>query len=274
MPQVAERPDLALQLLKDIDAAHDATYREHGYPEPHVSYSSLAYCLRRAWCLKNPSKCLAGPPEGAADRMSRNMGLALHALMAHAESAKRSVNIDLRTLIDGIWFVGEADSIVHATPDGIEVDAIEDNKTTRKQACDYNPERDPAYIEQLAMYLVMHNTRFARLINTGVMHVWHFIGCYGSKKMERERDQRPRPTSWQLRFGWDELNKWRKEMVRRGKIITGPDLPAPSAYKWECDYCPFAAKRGGFCPGPTGLEEKLAGFFEIENVNAIHETDD
>lgn len=272
MPQVAERPDLALQLLKDIDAAHQAEYDGHHYPNPHVSYSSIAYCLRKAWCLKNG--CPTGEPEGAADRMGRNMGLALHALMAHAESAKRSVNVALKVFLDGVWFVGEADSIVRPLDGGIEVHAIEDNKTTRKQACNYSPERDPAYIEQLAMYLVMHNLQFTASLLNGVMHVWHFMGCYGNKKMGTERDQRPRPTSWQLHFTWDELRKWQKEMVRRAKIVTGPDLPAPNPYDWECDFCPFSVKRGGTCAGPESYEVKLAGFFEVENTDAISEAND
>ena len=265
MVSYRERPDLALGLLEDIDAAHEREYQEKGYPEPHISYSSIAYCLRKAWAKKHHPE-LAGARETIGDKMPRMLGLALHSLMAKAAKATRSVNVPMDYQVDGIWFVGEADSITT----GPDLHAIEDGKSTRKQGCDYSPERDPAYVEQLATYLTLHNLKFANPILTGVMHVWHIIMCYGSKKMNRERQFGPGATSWEIPFTWDDLNKWRAEMVRRAKIVIGPDLPEPNPYEWECEYCPFYVKRGGFCEGPSPSQVKLAGFFPMERQEQWH----
>lgn len=269
MPSYQERPDLALGLLEDIEAGHDREYQEKNYPEPHASASAVIYCLRKAWCRYHPGQCQENPiKETAPERMPMTIGTALHAVMAKAEKATRSVNVPLRVKINGVWVVGEADSITSG-----EVHAIEDGKTTRKEGCTYSPERDPAYIEQLALYLVLHNLMFLDPIYKGVLHVWHMLFCYGSKAKGTTRDWMPGPTSWVIQFDNAWLNKWTDEIGRRAKIVTGPDLPAPNPYDWECGYCPFAQAKGGFCPGPTEDQIKQVGFFPLDRNDALESTE-
>lgn len=259
MPTFQERPDLALALLEDIEAGHDREYQDQAYPDPHVSASAVVYCLRKAWCRYHPGVCASSPDrETPFERMPRTMGTALHAVMALAQKATRSVNVPLRVKLDNIWVVGEADSITTG-----EVNAIEDGKTTRKQGCDYSPQRDPAYVEQLALYLVLHNLSSTVPLLKGVLHVWHMLFCYGNKALGRERVGIPGPTSWVINFDWEWLNKFQVEIVRRAKLVLGDEMPEPNPYEWECGYCPLSQAKGGFCAGPSPDQVKEAGFFPL-----------
>jgi hypothetical protein len=262
VPSYQERPDLALAYLEDIEAGHEREYRSKNYPNPHASASAIIYCLRKAWCRYHPGKCKAGYlKESAYDKLSRTLGTALHAVMGLAEKSTRTTNVPLGVDVGGVFIAGEADAITNG-----EVWAIEDGKTTRKEGCTYDPNRDPAYVEQLATYLVLHNLKFAEPLLQGVLHIWHIIGCYGSKAKGTTRYPWPMPTSWLISFDWEWLNKWQSEIAERAKIVTGPDLPDPNPYDWECGYCPFASKNGGFCEGPDAMHTKIAGFFPLSRI--------
>jgi hypothetical protein len=269
MPTYEERPDLALAFFEDIEAGHEQDYQNRNYSSPHASASAVIYCLRKAWCRYHPGQCQGTDvKETVADKMGRALGLALHALMSKAEKSTRSVNVPLGTYLDGVYVAAEADSITTG-----EVHAIEDGKTTRKEGCTYDPNRDPAYVEQLATYLVLHNLVFTEPLLRGVLHVWHVIGCYGSKAKGTTRNPFPIPTSWIINFDWDWLTKWQREVTRRAKIVTGPDLPEPNPYDWECKYCPLAAAKGGFCEGPDAMQVKTAGFFPLDKIDVRFEQD-
>src|SRR5258708_3893112 len=102
MATFTERPDLADELIRDIEADFQRERAAKG-TKPHVS--ALLNCLRRGWERRHGYE----PPErDTGNVLVLLLGHALHAIIARSEKPGRTVNVPVET----DYAIGEADGVI------------------------------------------------------------------------------------------------------------------------------------------------------------------
>jgi hypothetical protein len=239
MATFTERPDLASDLISDIEADFRRERSAKG-SEPHVS--DLIYCLRRAWHKRHG---WTEPPKDQDSSLTLMLGHALHAVIARSAKPGREVNVPVAT----DYAIGEADGVLDAF-------GVEDAKTTRKSANNSpTPLTDPVYVEQIASYIAMLWRMGRRVPARAIIHVLHLVGKY--------RPPFPILKSWEILLSDQEIMRWEAELQRRRKVVDSDAPPSGEHYEWECQYCPLAPQNGGSCPEREG-SGRPAGFFILD----------
>lgn len=241
MTTFASRPDIASQLVAAVNQSFaDERSARTLDTRPHVS--ELVHCLRKGWRERRTAHRDAPTPEN----MTLLRGQAWDAIADRASDTIPSYRPKVR--VETPFAVGEIDAIW-------EIDGqptIVDNKTTAagpngsKTSPAEAPIRWPHYVEQVAAYAAMHGGIFQTAL--AVLYL-------------------PMPTTfkvWLQRHTSDELAQWLAELEWRSAQVSGDVEPSVAEHSdWECQYCPFALKRGGDCDG-FGYG-RPAGFFMLES---------
>lgn len=235
--RVALNPAAGAELLRRANDAKEE--RDAG-----VHVSDLVRCRRQYWYEHNG---YPKPPHDNETLLLFLMGAGHHAFLQNG--------VPEETLHwcspSGIMVHGNVD---YAEPD---VDGPTELKTTRSSAKKRIWEMQH-YVEQVACYAVMKGKAEARV------HVFHLLGDYtGPKKAQH--------APWDIWFTRAELAMWEREMDRRAQVLLSPEIPSLDEHRsWECDYCPYLAKRGGPCEGSKG--NKVVWFVAENELDEAKET--
>lgn len=223
--RVLENPAAAEEMIRE---AHD--YLESLHPRStglHVS--DLIRCRRQAWYERNGFTAI---PFSTQTLLLFLMGQGHHSLLEAGVQEE-----ELEISFDGIKVVGHVDHPIDE--DGVTFPG--EIKTTRASA---KKMQIPSakYVQQVASYAVIKGVNRARI------YAIFLLGDYSRAKL-------PTIKAWDLEFTDQELRAWKREMARRAAVLVGAETPSLAEHEgWECQYCGFAEKNGGPCPGGEGSE--------------------
>lgn len=207
--------------------------------EEGVHVSDLIYCLRKAWYRQHGYPEPELPPQV---KLKMLLGEGLGTLL---ENGDGEIKAGLRTPY----------GVLHGTIDLLQKDGdtiVCELKETRSSS-NKSPFDFPHYLEQIASYCVLLETRRARLVSAHLLGDWK-----GSKE--------PVMKCWELEFTAAELAAWERELVARMAAVVQPAvLPSPyEHYQWECKDCAFNIVNGGECETGPGR----GGFFHSDHMIA------
>lgn len=232
---------------EEIVREADQFSRERNPRAEGVHVSDLVRCRRQAWYALNGEPA---PPHSTQTLLLFLMGQGHHSLLEAGES-----EVHLEVTFDGVKITGSVDRQEYDS-DGAPYPS--EVKTTRASA---GKMKLPSahYVEQVASYAVMQGADHARI------YAVFLLGDYKGAKL-------PKIKAWDLFFSPQELADWRREMGRRARIVAGPTLPSLDEHvEWECQYCPFAERFGGPCPGGEGRSYQWFPAAQELNVLEVEE---
>lgn len=255
-----ENPVEAEAFIRRAHAANEAANPR----DPGMHASDLIYCTRKAWYARQPG---AVKPEPSAREMALWLTGHGHHQMLQMQDRESA---DLKTILPLPCRVGPTPH-THLITMNLDFFDRSDNvpveiKSTRKSStCKIH--EISWYVEQVMIYVLWWGVPTPTPdgeIFAARLHVLFLNGDY-------RENRTPVLRTWDLVSTKAELRAWLIELGTRIHAITGPVMPTPERYEWECDYCPYSATRGGPCDQPVlakgrggdKLGIKRTGFFDL-----------